>query len=109
MQHSRLRIKTFKKAPYTEMAESEARRWYVSGRVQGVGFRWFVEKNATSIGLRGWVRNEDDGRVQVYAVGNAEQLNRLAALLYRGPRMAEVRGVEEQEALMQQLSSFRSL
>ena len=58
--------------------------------------------------MRGWVRNEDDGRVQVYAIGTPDQLTRLAALLYQGPRMAEVRGVEEQEAAVQQLSSFRS-
>jgi acylphosphatase len=76
--------------------------------VQGVGFRWFVEKYATEIGLRGWVRNEDDGRVQVYATGTREQLQRLAGLLYRGPRMAWVRTVEEQEAPVQQLSSFRT-
>jgi len=76
--------------------------------VQGVGFRWFVENNANRLGLRGWVRNEDDGRVQVYAVGSPEQLNQLAAALHQGPRMAEVRGVEEQEAAVQQLSSFRS-
>ena len=65
-----------------------------------------MEKNAIGIGLRGWVRNEDDGRVQVYAIGTLDQLNRLAALLHRGPPMANVRGVEEQEAPMQQLSSF---
>jgi acylphosphatase len=76
--------------------------------VQGVGFRWFVQKSATEIGLRGWVRNEDDGRVQVYATGTAEQLQRLTGLLYRGPRMAEVRTVEEQEAPIEHLSSFRS-
>lgn len=85
-----------------------ARRWFVSGRVQGVGFRWFVEKHAAEIGLRGWVRNEDDGRVQVYAVGAPQELDRLAALLHQGPRMAEVRGVEQQEAPVQQLSSFQS-
>jgi acylphosphatase len=76
--------------------------------VQGVGFRWFVAKSADDIGVHGWVRNEDDGRVQVYAVGTPDQLRELAGLLYRGPRMAEVRGVEEQEAPVQQLSSFRS-
>jgi acylphosphatase len=90
------------------MSKHEARRWLISGRVQGVGFRWFVEKNATSIGLRGWVRNEDDGRVHVYAVGSPDQLNELRALLHRGPRLAEIRGVEEQEAIVQQLSSFRT-
>ena len=88
--------------------ENQARRWFVSGRVQGVGFRWFVEKNAVALRLRGWVRNEDDGRVQVYATGTPDRLNELAALLHRGPRMAEVCGVEEQEAAVQQLSSFHS-
>jgi acylphosphatase len=76
--------------------------------VQGVGFRWYVEKHAINTGVRGWVRNEDDGRVQVYAIGTPDQLNNLAALLHQGPRMADVRGVEEQEAAVQQLSSFRS-
>ena len=86
----------------------QARRWFVSGRVQGVGYRWFVEKAAVSIGVRGWVRNEDDGRVHVYAVGTPDQLNELAGHLHKGPRMAEVRGVEEREAAMQQLNSFHS-
>jgi acylphosphatase len=76
--------------------------------VQGVGFRWFVEKSAHNIGVRGWARNEDDGRVQVYATGTPDQLNQLAALLHQGPRMAEVRGVEEREAPVQQLNSFRT-
>jgi acylphosphatase len=76
--------------------------------VQGVGFRWFVQKQAREIGLKGWVRNEDDGRVQVYAVGSPEQLDRLAGLLHIGPRMAEVRGVEQREDTVQQLSSFQS-
>ena len=86
----------------------EARLWFVSGSVQGVGFRWFVQQHANRIGLRGWVRNEDDGRVQVYAAGSRDQLNELAGWLHRGPRMADVRGVEEREAAVQQLSSFRS-
>ncbi len=56
----------------------------------------------------GWVRNESDGRVQVYAVGTPEQLNELAGWLHRGPAHATVRGVEEREAAVQQLSSFQS-
>lgn len=84
----------------------EARTWFISGRVQGVGFRWFVQANANAIGVRGWVRNEDDGRVQVYGIGNKEQLDRLAGFLHRGPSHAEVRGVEQREATVQQLSSF---
>jgi acylphosphatase len=61
------------------------------------------------MGLRGWVRNEDDGRVQVYAIGKPEELDRFAALLHKGPRWAEVRGVEQIEASVQQLSSFQAL
>jgi acylphosphatase len=76
--------------------------------VQGVGFRWFVEKHATELGLKGWVRNEDDGRVQVYAVGTKDRLNQLAGFLHQGPRMATVRGVEEKEAAVQPLHSFQS-
>ncbi len=89
-------------------SDLRARRWFVNGRVQGVGFRWFVEKHAGEIGLSGWVRNEDDGRVHVYAVGTHDQLNTLASHLHRGPLRAEVRGVEEHEAPVQQLGSFRS-
>ena len=46
------------------MAESvnETRRYTVTGRVQGVGFRWFVEHAAVQLGVSGWVRNRGDGR-----------------------------------------------
>ncbi len=73
----------------------------VRGRVQGVGFRYFVEQSAQGLGLTGWVRNVDDGSVEVYASGNAAQLAELAGLLWKGPRWAEVRGVDETEAALQ--------
>ncbi len=84
----------------------EARRWFVSGRVQGVGFRWFVQKSAAQLGVRGWTRNEDDGRVHVYGVGTPEQLDRLAGLIHQGPLLAEVRSVEQVEAPVEKLGSF---
>ena len=49
------------------------RRYLVTGRVQGVGFRWFVEREARLIGVGGWVRNCDDGAVEVLASGTNEQ------------------------------------
>ncbi len=76
------------------------------GRVQGVGFRYFVEQAANSLELRGWVRNADDGSVEVYAVGNPAQLSELAGLLRKGPRWAEVRGVDESEAPLENHSGF---
>jgi acylphosphatase len=75
-----------------------ARRWFLHGRVQGVGFRYFAQRAALELGLTGYVRNLDDGGVEAYASGPQEQLSRFAALLRRGPRMAEVRTVEERAA-----------
>lgn len=84
----------------------QARRWFVRGRVQGVGYRYFAQHAAESLGLTGYTRNLDDGRVEVYAVGPAPALSELAGLLYRGPRWADVRGVDEQQAPLQPYGSF---
>ena len=84
-----------------------ARRYYVRGRVQGVGFRYFVQRAAQELGLTGFVRNADDGGVEVYAVGPAQKFSELAGRLHKGPRFADVRGVDEQEAPMRTYDSFR--
>ena len=78
--------------------ETQAKRFYVSGRVQGVGFRFFAERTATGLGVGGYVRNLFDGRVEVYAIGSAEQLEALRNTLRRGPRMAVVDRVDEHDA-----------
>ncbi|SPE37233.1 Acylphosphatase [Candidatus Sulfopaludibacter sp. SbA6] len=84
-----------------------ARRFLVRGRVQGVGYRYFAQRAANELGVTGFARNLDDGRVEVYAVGPEDKLSQLAGLLHRGPRWADVRGVEEKEAAVQQYGSFR--
>lgn len=88
------------------MQKKVARRWLIDGTVQGVGFRYFVAGKANVLGLAGWARNLDDGRVEVYAVGPEAALNDLAAWLHVGPRMADVRSVEQQDAQVQALSGF---
>jgi acylphosphatase len=87
-------------------AEKRACFYRVRGRVQGVGFRYFVQQKASALALAGWVRNDDDGTVQVYAIGTANQLSELAGFLWQGPRWAEVRGVEEVEAPLEQVRGF---
>ena len=67
---------------------------WVSGRVQGVGFRYFVMQNAQTLGLAGWVRNLHDGRVEVVAEGPHEALDRLLAALRKGPMSAEVESID---------------
>lgn len=74
-----------------------ARRYLVSGMVQGVGFRWWVRVQASDLGLEGWVRNLPDGRVEVVAAGSEARLTVLEDGLQQGPMMAQVRNVEKSE------------
>ncbi|HSL20681.1 MAG TPA: acylphosphatase [Vicinamibacterales bacterium] len=71
-----------------------ARRFIVSGRVQGVGFRFFAEDQARAEGLSGYVRNLPDGRVEVLAEGEEESVARFERALNRGPRSAIVDRVD---------------
>jgi len=69
----------------------------VRGKVQGVGFRWFVRERARALGLTGWVRNRDDGSVEVLALGDEASLHQLRSLLGTGPSGARVSMVEDQQ------------
>ena len=71
-----------------------ARRYFISGRVQGVGFRWFAERAATREGLHGWVRNTSDGRVEIQAEGEREALDRFEGHVSHGPSGARVEHVD---------------
>jgi acylphosphatase len=83
-----------------------ASRFLVEGRVQGVGFRWFVFRAARSLELNGWVRNLADGRVEVYACGDAKRLKQLESLLSEGPPRAGVRSVTAQQAAIESTAGF---
>jgi acylphosphatase len=71
--------------------------YLVKGRVQGVGFRWFVQREAAELGLRGWVRNTDDGHVEIIAAGEPNVLAELTAELHKGSRGSRVDAVVEHE------------
>jgi acylphosphatase len=79
----------------------------VRGRVQGVGFRAFVQREADKVGVDGWVRNHENGDVEVYAAGTAQQLADFGARLWKGPRWSEVRDIDEMEAPLQECDGFR--
>lgn len=64
------------------------------GVVQGVGYRYFVIRSAGSLGLSGWTKNLPDGRVEVVAEGDQEDLKRLINDLQRGPYSARVEDLE---------------
>ncbi|MEO7650812.1 MAG: acylphosphatase [Bryobacteraceae bacterium] len=84
-----------------------AKRFFVRGRVQGVGFRNFAHCAAAEHSVRGYARNLDDGRVEVYAIGTPDKLSAFAGLLWKGPRFSDVRSVDEQEAAVNDYSTFR--
>ena len=70
-----------------------ARRFVVSGRVQGVGFRYFALDAARREGLHGYVTNHDDGTVEAVAEGEAAAVERFERALRRGPSHARVEQV----------------
>lgn len=76
----------------------QARRYFVSGTVQGVGYRFFAQRVAEKLGIGGYARNLFDGRVEVLAIGSAAQLDEMKSALERGPRFSGVSGVREEEA-----------
>jgi acylphosphatase len=78
-----------------------ARRYVVTGRVQGVGFRNFVEHTAGKIRVDGFVRNRRDGSVEVFAMGAPEELLKLRKALERGPMMAQVEQVSEEPSVVE--------
>ena len=89
-----------------KLAAKLAKRYFVRGRVQGVGFRYFVRNHASALGISGYTRNLDDGSVEVYAIGDPKQLSALEGFLWKGPSLSEVRGVEASEAAMVKYRGF---
>jgi acylphosphatase len=71
-----------------------ARRFVVSGRVTGVGFRYFAQDAARREGLMGLVRNLPDGRLEAVAEGEADAVTRFELALRRGPSRARVEHVD---------------
>ena len=78
-----------------------ARRYFISGFVQGVGFRYFAQRAAARLGISGYTRNLSDGRVEVYAIGSADALKAFRKDLNQGPRGASVSSVSQEDAGVQ--------
>jgi acylphosphatase len=68
----------------------QCRRWTITGRVQGVGFRWFALKEAQAMGVMGWVANTADGAVEAVGLATPETLDLFQAALAKGPPSSRV-------------------
>jgi len=77
-----------------------AKKFVISGRVQGVGYRFFAERWAEQLGIAGYVKNLWDGTVEVYAIADAVTLEQFKLRLAEGPQMAHVTGVRESDEVV---------
>jgi len=75
-----------------------ARKYLISGAVQGVGYRYFTQRAAAKMKVGGYVKNLRDGRVEVFVIGTPQQHRELRTLLERGPRFSSVKEVREEAA-----------
>jgi acylphosphatase len=74
-----------------------AKKYLITGFVQGVGYRYFAERWASQLGICGYVKNLWDGNVEVYAIGDAWALEELKCRLAEGPRSARVAAIDESD------------
>lgn len=77
------------------MAERVGRKFFIRGDVQGVGYRFFAQRAAARHQVVGYVKNLDDGRVEVLAEGPAPQVEAFKHELLTGPRFSSVDHIEE--------------
>lgn len=79
---------------------------YISGFVQGIGFRQFIKSNAKNLNIKGWVKNLPDSRVEGMFAGEPSNIKKLVELSKKGPFLAEVKKVEVEEVPDQEFEDF---
>ena len=84
-------------------------RIYITGTVQGVFFRGFVKENAERHNVKGFVRNLEDGRVEVFLEGNPEEVDKMIELCKQGPKHSQIKNVEIKEEKFQGFRVFKVL
>jgi acylphosphatase len=84
-------------------------RVYITGNVQGIFFREFVKENAEKLNVKGFVRNLDDGRVEIFLEGGIDDVNKMIAVCQQGPKHAQIRNVEIRDEKFQDFKVFKVL
>ena len=87
----------------------KAVRLYIKGTVQGIFFRQFIKDNAERNNVRGFVRNLEDGRVEVFIEGNQEEVEKMIELCKKGPKHSRIENVEIKEEKFQDFKEFKIL
>jgi acylphosphatase len=84
-------------------------RLYVDGTVQGVFFRGFIKENAERYNLKGFVRNLEDGRVEVFVEGDTNDVNNMIEIVKKGPKHAQIKKVIIKPEKFQDFKNFKIL
>jgi len=79
---------------------------FLSGRVQGVGFRAFTRKQASSLGIKGWVKNLADGRVEIKIEGDSSSVKQMVNRVKEGPSFARVEDIEINDEKVDGFNNF---
>jgi acylphosphatase len=87
----------------------KAVRLYIDGTVQGIFFRQFIKENAERQNVRGFVRNLEDGKVEVFIEGDQENVEKMIELCKKGPKHSQIRNVEIKEEKFQDFKEFKVL
>ncbi|MFH1787347.1 MAG: acylphosphatase [archaeon] len=84
-------------------------RIYIDGTVQGVFFRMFIKEHAERNNVKGFIRNLEDGRVEVFLEGNVDEVNKMIELCKKGPKHSMIRKVEVKPERFQNFKVFKVL
>jgi acylphosphatase len=84
-------------------------RMYINGVVQDVFFRGFIKENAERHNVKGFVRNLEDGRVEIFLEGNNEDVDKVVELCKKGPKHSQIRGIETKPEKFQDFKTFKIL
>ena len=87
----------------------KAVRIYIQGTVQGLFFRQFIKDNAERNDLKGFVRNLEDGRVEVFMEGNQENVEKMIELCKKGPKYSRIENAEVKDEKIQDFKEFKIL
>ncbi|MGM0601732.1 MAG: acylphosphatase [Bacillota bacterium] len=79
---------------------------FVSGRVQGVGFRAFLRRQAAGLNIKGWAKNLRDGRVEIVIQGKENKVEQMISLIKEGPSFANVKNIKITDENLSDFNQF---
>lgn len=84
-------------------------RLYIQGTVQGVFFKAFIKEHAERNNVKGFIRNLEDGRIEVFLEGDPNEVNKMIELCKKGPKHSQIRKVDIKPEKFQEFKHFKVL